>query len=159
MGGDASVASNGFWGALNMATTQNLPLLFWIEDNGYGISVPAQLQTPHGNIAANLASYGNLKIFECDGTDPLQAAQTIYEAVHYVREHGTALARLRVPRLQGHSYGEDQRAYKSEGQIAREFESDPVLRLREFVLQNGVRAEEWDARGGDIRLELRTALR
>lgn len=159
MGGEASVASNGFWGALNIATTQNLPLLFWIEDNGYGISVPAQLQTPHGNIAANLASYGNLEIFECDGTEPRQAAQTIFDAVRYVREQGTALARLRVPRLQGHTYGEDQRAYKSEGQLARELESDPVTRLREFVLQNGLRADEWDAMLNDVRAELRAALR
>ena len=101
MGGDASVASNGFWAALNIATTQHLPLLFWIEDNGYGISVPAHLQTPNGNIAANLASYGNLKIFECDGTNPNDAAQTIQEAVHYVREQGAALVRLRVPRVAG----------------------------------------------------------
>lgn len=158
MGGEASTASNGFWAALNIATTQNLPLLFWIEDNGYGISVPAHLQNPNGNIAANLASYGNLKIFECDGTNPREAAQMIYDAVRYTREHGTALARLRVPRLQGHTYGEDQRAYKSEGQIAREFESDPVLRLREFVLQNGMRADEWDAMANDVRAELRDAL-
>lgn len=158
MGGDASVASNGFWAALNIATTQNLPLLFWIEDNGYGISVPAHLQIPNGNIAANLAAYGNLKIFECDGTKPREAAQTIYDAVRHTREHGTTLARLRVPRLQGHTFGEDQRAYKSEGQIAREFESDPVLRLREFVLQNGMFAHEWDALVNDVRAELRAAL-
>lgn len=158
MGGDASVASNGFWAALNVATTQNLPLLIWIEDNGYGISVPAQLQTPNGNIAANLASYGNLKIFECDGTNPRAAAQTTFEAVRHVREHGAALARLRVPRLQGHTYGEDQRAYKSEAQIAREFESDPVVRLREFVLQNGMRADEWDAMVSGVQAELRAAL-
>lgn len=158
MGGDASVASNGFWAALNVATTQNLPLLIWIEDNGYAISVPAHLQTPNGNLAANLASYGNLKIFECDGTNPRAAAQTTFDAVRHVREHGTALARLRVPRLQGHTYGEDQRAYKSEAQIAREFESDPVVRLREFVLQNGMRADDWDTLLSGVQAELRAAL-
>lgn len=158
MGGDASIASNGFWGALNVATTQNLPLLFWIEDNGYGISVPAQLQTPNGNIAANLASYGNLKIFECDGTNPVEAAQIIFDAVHYTRAHGTALARVRVPRLQGHTYGEDQRAYKSEAQLAREFESDPVIRLREFLLQHDVGTNEWEEMVESVRAELRTAL-
>ena len=59
-GGDGSVATNGFWSALNIATTLNLPLLFFIEDNGYAISVPADLQTPGGNIASNLASFKNL---------------------------------------------------------------------------------------------------
>lgn len=158
LGGDASVASNGFWAALNVATTQNLPLLFWIEDNGYGISVPAHLQTPNGSIAANLAAYANLKIFECDGTNPPEAAQVIHDAVYYTRQHGTALARVRVPRLQGHTYGEDQRAYKTEAQLAREFESDPVIRLRDYLLHHDVGATEWDEMVESVRAELRAAL-
>ncbi|RIK33241.1 MAG: pyruvate dehydrogenase [Chloroflexi bacterium] len=157
MGGDASAASNGFWAGLNIATTQNLPMLFWIEDNQYGISVPAHLQTPGGNIAANLAAYGNLKIFDCDGVNPPAAAAAIYDAVRYVREHGPALARLRVPRLQGHTYGEDQRAYKSEELLERERAQDPIRHLREFVLQNGMRAAEWDALLADVRAEIRAA--
>ena len=55
-GGDGSVASNGFWSALNIATTLKLPILFFIEDNGYGISTPSVLQTPFGNISQNLSS-------------------------------------------------------------------------------------------------------
>ena len=55
LGGDASVATNGFWSALTMATTLKLPMLFYIEDNGYGISVPSTFQTPGADIAANLA--------------------------------------------------------------------------------------------------------
>ena len=54
LGGDASVATNGFWSALTIATTQKLPMLFYIEDNQYGISVPSTYQTPGGNIARNL---------------------------------------------------------------------------------------------------------
>ena len=60
LGGDASVATNGFWSALTIATTLRLPMLFYIEDNGFGISVPSQLQTPGGNIAANLRSFSGL---------------------------------------------------------------------------------------------------
>ena len=51
LGGEASVATNGFWSALTIATTLKLPILFYIEDNRYGISVPSDLQTPGGNIA------------------------------------------------------------------------------------------------------------
>jgi 2-oxoisovalerate dehydrogenase E1 component len=69
LGGDAAVATNGFWSALTLATTLELPMLFFIEDNGYGISVPATFQTPGGNIALNLASFKNLTIFSGDGTD------------------------------------------------------------------------------------------
>lgn len=157
MGGDASVASNGFWAALNIATTQNLPLLFWIEDNQYGISVPAHQQTPGGNIAANLAAYKNLQIFECEGTNPVDAAETILDAVRYVRERGPALARLRVPRLQGHTYGEDQHAYKTDAQLAQERALDPVVRLRDFVLQRCMTAEEWDALLQEVRAEIHAA--
>ncbi len=57
LGGDASVATNGFWSALTIATTQKLPVFFFIEDNGYGISVPGTFQTPGADIAANLASF------------------------------------------------------------------------------------------------------
>ena len=60
-GGEASTATNGFWSALTIATTQRLPVLFFIEDNGYGISVKSDFQTPGGNIAANLASFRNLQ--------------------------------------------------------------------------------------------------
>ncbi len=70
LGGDASVATGGFWSALTMATTLRLPMLFYIEDNGFGISVPSLLQTPGGNIAANLRSFSGLTILEGDGADP-----------------------------------------------------------------------------------------
>src|ERR1700741_3032292 len=77
LGGDASVATNGFWSALTMATTLKLPMLFYIEDNGYGISTPGWLQTPGCNIAKNLASFVGLRVLDGDGTDPTQAAQLI----------------------------------------------------------------------------------
>ena len=60
LGGDASCATGGFWSALTIATTQQLPLLIYIEDNGYGISVPSEYQTPGKDIAANLASFEGL---------------------------------------------------------------------------------------------------
>src|SRR6202034_2224317 len=80
LGGDASVATNGFWSALTIATTQRLPMLFYIEDNGYGISVSSQQQTPGGNIARNLASFRGLRILDGNGSDPLAAAALIEDA-------------------------------------------------------------------------------
>src|SRR5579872_2511905 len=112
LGGDASVATNGFWSALTIATTQRLPMLFYIEDNGYGISVSSQHQTPGGNIAANLRSFTGLTILEGDGTDPHEAAELTRRAVELVREdRAPVLLRLSVPRLSGHS-GQDTQAYK-----------------------------------------------
>ena len=85
LGGDASTATNGFWSALNIATTLKLPMLFYIEDNGFGISVPSVLQTPGGNIAANLRSFTGLTILEGDGSNPAQAAELTQRAVALVR--------------------------------------------------------------------------
>ncbi|MBW7934459.1 MAG: pyruvate dehydrogenase, partial [Gemmatimonadaceae bacterium] len=69
LGGDGSVAANGFWSSLTIATTLKLPMLFYIEDNHLGISVRGDMQTPGGDIAANLASFGNLFLRDGDGTD------------------------------------------------------------------------------------------
>src|SRR5881275_176335 len=85
LGGDASCATGGFWSALTIATTQQLPLLIYIEDNGYGISVPSEYQTPGKDIAANLASFSGLTIFNGDGTEPVEALRLIGEAVAHVR--------------------------------------------------------------------------
>jgi 2-oxoisovalerate dehydrogenase E1 component len=130
LGGDASCATGGFWSALTIATTQKLPLLFYVEDNGYGISVPSTYQTPGQDIAANLASFTGLTILNGDGTDPVEAARLVEQAVAHVRSGaGPALLRLTVPRLEGHSY-QDTQTYKSEAEIAAEWARDPLPKLK-----------------------------
>ena len=138
LGGEASVATNGFWSALTLATTLRLPLLFYIEDNGYGISVPASFQTPGGDIAANLAAFKNLKVSSGDGADPAQAAGLIAEAIAHPRaDRGPALLRLTVPRLSGHS-GQDTQSYKSPELLEREQAGDPLPRLYAFLRESGL---------------------
>src|SRR6476660_6574021 len=130
LGGDASCATGGFWSALTIATTQQLPLLIYIEDNGYGISVPSEYQTPGKDIAANLASFSGLTIFNGDGTDPVEALRLIDEAVGHVRkQRSPALLRLAVPRLEGHSF-QDTQTYKSEAEVEAEWARDPLPRLK-----------------------------
>jgi 2-oxoisovalerate dehydrogenase E1 component len=134
-GGDASTATNGFWAALNVATTERLPLLFFIEDNGYGISVPSRQQT------------------DGDGSDPVGAAALIGDAVQGVRSGGgPALIRLLVPRLSGHS-GQDTQGYKSAAEIAAERERDPLQRLQAQLVPEWMTAADWDLerqRGGEL---------
>jgi 2-oxoisovalerate dehydrogenase E1 component len=142
-GGEASTASNGFWAALNIATTQHLPMLFFIEDNGYGISVKSELQTPGGNIAANLAAFRGLRIFEGDGSAPQSAAALIAAAVGGVRTGGgPALVRLTVPRLSGHS-GQDTQAYKSAEEIRAEQARDPLTGLYHDLVPKLLSADSW----------------
>ena len=143
LGGDGSVASNGFWAALTVATTQKLPMLFYIEDNGFGISVPSTFQTPGGNIAANLASWTGLTVFSGDGTDPAEAARLVEQAVAHVRdERSPVLLRLTVPRLQGHSF-QDTQTYKSEEFVASEWERDPLPKLKSYLVPAVLNEEEW----------------
>jgi 2-oxoisovalerate dehydrogenase E1 component len=143
-GGEASTATNGFWAALNIATTERLPLLFFIEDNGYGISVPSRQQTPGGNIARNLQGFRGLRILDGNASDPMAAAALIENAVSGVRSGGgPALIRLVVPRLSGHS-GQDTQAYKSAAEIAAEKERDPLEKLRGRLVPDLLSAADWD---------------
>jgi 2-oxoisovalerate dehydrogenase E1 component len=131
-GGDGSVATSGFWSALTIATTLNLPMLFLIEDNRYGISVRHELQTPGGNIAANLEAFHNLHVLDGPGTQPEQTADLIQRAVDHTRRQGPCLLRLSVPRLSGHTFIDNQ-AYKSEKERAEELASDPVSALESLL--------------------------
>ena len=145
LGGEASVATNGFWSALTIATTQKLPVLFYIEDNGYGISVPSTFQTPGADIAANLASFKNLHVISGDGTDPVTAATLIAEAQAHVRDRqGPCLLRLTVPRLQGHSF-QDTQAYKSAATVEAEWARDPLPKLHDLLVPEWMEQAEWDA--------------
>lgn len=143
LGGDGSVATNGFWSALTIAATQNLPVLFYIEDNGYGLSVPGEFQTPGGNIAKNLYSFKNIRIFDGDGTDPEETRDLLSQSVEYVRNRqGPVLVHLKMSRLNGHSY-QDNQAYKDEELLAEEKENDPLLKLKNYLLSDEFTEEEW----------------
>ena len=144
LGGEGSVATNGFWSALTIATTQDLPILFYIEDNGYGISVPGEYQTPGGNIAKNLYSFKNIRIFDGDGTDPVEAADLVSQSVDYVRNRkGPALIHLTMPRLNGHSY-QDNQAYKSEELLKEEQQNDPLDSVKSFLVPDSISSDEWN---------------
>ncbi|MGA8025961.1 MAG: transketolase C-terminal domain-containing protein, partial [Bryobacteraceae bacterium] len=143
LGGDGSVATNGFWSALNTATTSRLPMLFYIEDNGFGLSVPGTKQTPGGNIAANLAAFRNLRVFSGDGCNPADVCQCVQEAVGCVRSgDGPALLRVTMPRLCGHS-GQDTQAYKSPSLLALERAKDPLSAFRRYLVPAVISEEEW----------------
>ena len=155
LGGEGSIAANGFWAALNIVTTQLLPMLFFIEDNAYGLSVPVQVQTPGGNIASNLSCYANLKVLDGNGSDPVDAWAKIHQAVEHVRsEAGPCLLRMSVVRLAGHTFVDDQ-AYKSPEQRAAEAARDPLPRLKQHM---NIPDPTWDQMVSDIHKELVEAL-
>src|SRR5262245_19145327 len=144
LGGEAAVATNGFWSALTIATTLSLPLLFYVEDNGLGISVKGEMQTPGGNIAANLAAFSNLLVRDGDGCNPAETAVLLDEVVRHVRGgKGPALVRLTVPRLSSHSGPDNQRGYRTDREIAADVERDPLPRLRDMLVPSRMSDREW----------------
>ena len=160
LGGEASVATNGFWSALTMATTLSLPMLFYVEDNGLGISVPSRFQTPGANVARNLASFGNLLVRDGDGCDPAETVRLLAECVDHVRAgRGPALVRLTVPRLSSHSGPDNQKAYRTADEIAADEARDPLPRLRRFLTEHVMSATELSALDAQVERDVEDALR
>jgi len=142
MGGDSSMSTSGFWASLNISTTNNLPHLFYIEDNGYGISVPQTVQTPGGDQVANLAAYKNLKIVDGDGTDPIETPKLIKEAIAHIRSgKGACLLRLKVPRLCGHTF-QDTQTYKPEAMVIDEQARDPLPKLKAYLEKENILSDQ-----------------
>lgn len=160
LGGEASVATNGFWSALTMATTLSLPMVFYIEDNGLGISVRGEMQTPGGNIARNLASFGNLLVRDGDGTDPAETARLLAECVEHARlGNGPALVHLTVPRLCSHSGPDNQRGYRTEDEIAADFTRDPLPKLKRHLVPRTITAAAWRTIEADVQRDVDEGLR
>src|SRR6185437_4717529 len=157
LGGDGSVATNGFWAALNIAATRGLPLLFFIEDNGYGLSVASAVQKKGGNIATNLRSFARLPIYEADSAEPASAAAAIQSGVAKVRSgSGPVLVRLRMPRLSGHS-GQDTQAYKSSELVEAERTRDPLMKLRNYLVPDFLSTSQWNQLEGEATEEVSRA--
>jgi 2-oxoisovalerate dehydrogenase E1 component len=120
--------------------------------------VKSDFQTPGGNIAANLAAFRNLRIFEADSSDPRSAAQLIHQALGVVRSgEGPALLRILVPRLSGHS-GQDTQTYKSPEEIAAERGRDPLPKLRQQLVPAVLSEQAWNSLEARAREEVEQAL-
>jgi 2-oxoisovalerate dehydrogenase E1 component len=134
-------------------------VLFYIEDNGLGISVPAELQTPRGNIARNLASFANLLVRDGDGTEPSEVARLLEEVVAHVRgERGPAFVRLTVPRLCSHSGPDNQKAYRTEAEIAADWKRDPLPKLKRYLVPSYMPPGDWTELEAEVAREVDAAL-
>jgi 2-oxoisovalerate dehydrogenase E1 component len=159
LGGEGSVATNGFWSSLTMATTLKLPMLFYIEDNGLGISVRGDMQTPGGNIAKNLGSFGNLLVRDGDGTNAAESEKLLAEVVKHVRSAaGPALIRLTVPRLSSHSGPDNQKGYRSDAEIAADAARDPLPRLRAHLVPAIISEKDWKKLEAEVQKDVGIAL-
>ncbi|MGE0443931.1 MAG: thiamine pyrophosphate-dependent dehydrogenase E1 component subunit alpha, partial [Vicinamibacterales bacterium] len=141
--GDGATSEGEFWESLNTACTEKLPVIYLVEDNGYAISVPVEVQTPGGDISRLVESFPSLRVFRCDGTDYLASHRTMREAVEHVRARkGPAFVHATVIRPYSHSLSDDEKLYKTAAEREAEARRDPLVRMRQFLRQEGLASDE-----------------
>jgi 2-oxoisovalerate dehydrogenase E1 component len=157
--GEGATSEGEFWESLNTACTRSAPVLYLIEDNGYAISVPVEVQTPGGDVSKLVESFPNLQLWRCDGTEFLESYRTLGEAVSYVRrERKPAFVHAKVIRPYSHSLSDDERLYKTPQEREAEARRDPITKLRTFLLDEQLVTEaELDAIAADVDREITEA--
>ncbi|HKT48352.1 MAG TPA: dehydrogenase E1 component subunit alpha/beta [Candidatus Acidoferrales bacterium] len=157
--GDGATSEGEFWESLNVACAKKLPIFYLVEDNGYAISVPIEVQTAGGSISKLARGFPCLHISECDGTDPLESYSVCKEAVHYVRERrGPALVHAHVTRPYSHSLSDDEKLYKSPEEREEEARRDPISKFALFLVREGILDQkEIESLEADVDREVREA--
>jgi 2-oxoisovalerate dehydrogenase E1 component len=157
--GEGSTSEGEFWESLSTACTRSLPVLYLVEDNGYAISTPVEVQTPGGDVSRLVTNFPSLQVYRCDGTDYLASFDTMREAVAHVRSRkGPALVHAKVVRPYSHSLSDDEKLYKTKEEREAEARRDPVVRLRDLILSEELAsAEELAKLLGDVEREVNAA--
>ncbi|MFL6215492.1 MAG: thiamine pyrophosphate-dependent enzyme [Blastocatellia bacterium] len=141
--GDGTTSEGEFFESLNSACNLKLPVLFLIEDNGYAISVPVEVQTAGGKISELVKNFPDLYIEEVDGCDPVASYATMKRAVAYCRERrGPALVHAHVIRPYSHSLSDDERLYRPEEERAAEAERDPLRTFARYLIDEELLTED-----------------
>jgi len=141
--GDGTTSEGEFWEAMNAAALNKLPVIFSVQDNGYAISVPVEVQTAGGSISRLVSGFPNFHFEEVDGTDPVASCAAFQRAVKYCREgHGPAFVHAHVIRPYSHSLSDDERLYRPDSERERDAARDPVSRTQMFLLREGILDEK-----------------
>jgi 2-oxoisovalerate dehydrogenase E1 component len=157
--GEGASSEGEFWESLNYACGRKLPVLYVVQDNGYAISVPVDVQTAGGKISGLIRSFPNLLTLECDGTDFPESYETAATAVEYVRQRkGPALIHAHVVRPYSHSLSDDERLYKPEEVRQQEAKRDPITRLARLLAEEkGITGKELKEIEAAVEHEVREA--
>src|SRR6202166_359640 len=141
--GDGTTSEGEFWEAMNAAALGKLPVIFSVQDNGYAISVPVEVQTAGGSISRLVSGFPNFHFEEIDGTDPVASYAAFQRATRYCREgHGPAFVHAHVIRPYSHSLSDDERLYRPDSERERDAARDPVSRTQMFLLRERILDEK-----------------
>ncbi len=141
--GDGTTSEGEFWEALNTACNLKLPVLFLLEDNGYAISVPVEVQTAGGDVSRLIEGFPNLYRQRCDGTDPIESLQTMRRAVDNCRKgRGPSFVHAKVIRPYSHSLSDDEKLYRAETERVSDAEHDPIKRFGALLVQEKIAGQD-----------------
>ena len=145
--GDGTTSEGEFWEAMNSASNLKLPVVFLVEDNGYAISTPVEVNTAGGSISKLVAGFPGLHIEECDGCDVLASYDAMSRAVEYARQRkGPALVHAKVIRPYSHSLSDDEIHYRPVAEREVDAKKDPLVRFPKYLVEQGVATDaELDA--------------
>ncbi|MGI8772352.1 MAG: alpha-ketoacid dehydrogenase subunit alpha/beta [Acidobacteriaceae bacterium] len=137
--GEGSTSEGEFWEALSSASTLKLPVLFAVEDNGYAISTPVEVNTPGGNISKLVANFPHFFFAEVDGTDPVESYAAFRDAVAHCRAgRGPALVHGHVIRPYSHSLSDDDKLYRPKVELEADALRDPLPKMQMRLLREGI---------------------
>jgi 2-oxoisovalerate dehydrogenase E1 component len=141
--GEGSTSQGEFWEAVNTASNQKLPVIFAIEDNGYAISVPVEVNTPGGNISRLVANFPNFFFAEVDGTDAEASLRAFQAAAEHCRAGlGPGFVHGHVVRPYSHSLSDDDKLYRSAAEREADAMRDPLNRMQMRLLREGILSAE-----------------
>ena len=157
--GEGATSEGEFWESLNSACLGRLPIVYLVEDNGYAISVPVEVQTAGGDISKLVSSFPGLFTQSIDGTDFLASYRAMHDATAYARDrNGPALVHARVTRPYSHSLSDDERLYKTADERTAEAKRDPIVKMAAFLTSEGLATEsELEAIVKDVEREVNDA--
>lgn len=141
--GESSTSEGYFYEAINTASLEQLPVIFVIQNNGYGISVPVSDQSANHRISDNLVGFKNLKIFNCDGRDPFDSYKALKAAQEYVHSKaGPAVVHAECDRIGSHSNSDRHELYRDPEELSRVQRRDPLLQFRFHIQNDGYLSEQ-----------------
>ncbi|HJV21243.1 MAG TPA: thiamine pyrophosphate-dependent enzyme [Holophagaceae bacterium] len=141
--GESSLSEGYCYEAIVGADKEKLPVVFVVQDNGYGISVPKKDQAANFFLCDNFAGLPNLKIIKCDGLDLLASRTAMSEAIaHAASGKGPAMVYATCVRIGSHSNSDRHEWYRDEQELAAAKAADPLPRFRAFCLERGLKEDE-----------------
>ena len=136
--GDGTTSEGEFWESLNSAANLKLPVVYLVEDNGYAISVPVEVNTAGGSISKLVSSFPGLLVLEVDGCDLLASHEAMSKAVEYARQRkGPALVHAKVIRPYSHSLSDDEVMYRPAEEREADAARDPIVQFPKWLLAQG----------------------